>query len=314
MTCSPDACREAGRPPGAPGQLPGGERWGIYEKALPDGLSWPNLLHAAATAGYQFLEISIDESDERLSRLDWPSGKRQALHAALASAPVPIGTMCLSAHRKHSLGSLSPDVRERGLTIMRRAIDFAAEFGLRIVQVAGYDVFYEKSTERTRGLYRENLLRSAEWAREAGVMLGLENVDCPVAESISKALSFVREAQTPWFQLYPDVANLAAMGHDVPSQLREGGRHLVALHMKDGRLREIRRVPFGDGIVRFDAVFRTLHEIEYRGPMVVEMWNDGAKDPIVAAAEALRWLKDARNTAYSKQQSGGSHVGSGQVR
>lgn len=314
MTRPGDACREAGSPPGASGHLPDGERWGIYEKALPAGLSWPDLLRAAANAGYQFLEVSIDESDERLSRLDWSAGDRQALHAALASAPVPIGTMCLSAHRKHALGSLSPDVRERGLTIMRRAIGFAAEFGLRIVQVAGYDVFYEKSTERTRGLYRENLCRSAEWAREAGVMLGLENVDCPVAESISKALSFVREAQTPWFQLYPDVANLAAMGHDVPSQLREGGHHLVALHMKDGRLREIRRVPFGDGIVRFDDVFRTLHEIEFRGPMVVEMWNDDARDPIAAAANALRWLKDARDAAKSRQQQGGSHDRSGQVR
>jgi L-ribulose-5-phosphate 3-epimerase len=314
MTRTPDACRAAGRPPGAPGALWERERWGIYEKALPHGLSWPELLHAAATAGYQFLEVSIDESDERLSRLSWPVGKRRALHAALASAPVPIGTMCLSAHRKHSLGSLSPEVRERGLTIMRRAIDFATEFGLRIVQVAGYDVFYEESTERTRALYRENLCRSAEWAREAGVMLGLENVDCPVAESISKALTFVREAQTPWFQLYPDVANLAAMGQDVPSQLREGGHHLVALHMKDGRLREIRRVPFGDGIVSFDAVFRTLHEIEYRGPMVVEMWNDGAKDPIAAAAKALRWLQDARDAAQPTQQSGESHDRSGQAR
>jgi L-ribulose-5-phosphate 3-epimerase len=206
--------------------------------------------------------------------------------------------MCLSAHRKYSLGSVSAGVRERGLSIMKGAIGFAVEFGLRIVQVAGYDVFYEESTEETRGLYLENLCRSAEWAREAGVMLGLENVDCPVADSLSKALRLVGEAGTPWFQLYPDVGNLAAMGHDVPSSC--GGEPHVALHVKDARIREIRRVPFGAGVVDFDAVFRTLQEIQYAGPLVVEMWNEGEKEPIAVAARALRWLEDARDAAQSK--------------
>ena len=74
MTCSPDACREAGRPRGAPGQLPGGSAGGSTRRRSPTDSHWPDLLRAAATAGYQFLEISIDESDERLSRLDWPPG------------------------------------------------------------------------------------------------------------------------------------------------------------------------------------------------------------------------------------------------
>jgi len=309
MSRSPGAGRPrsagASRTRGAHEQPRGGGRWGIYEKALPAGLSWPGMLEAADSAGYRFIEVSIDESEERLSRLDWPAGKRRELHAALSSSPIPIGSMCLSAHRKYCLGSTSAPVRERGLTIMKRAIGFAAEFGLRVVQVSGYDVFYEESTEETRGLYLEGLCRAAEWAREAGVMLGLENVDCPVADSLSKALRFVGEAGTPWFQLYPDVGNLAAMGHDVPSQLREGGSHMVALHLKDARIREIRRVPFGEGIVNFDAVFRTLQDIGYRGPLVVEMWNEGEKDPIAVAARSLRWLKDARDAAQPRQQAGG---------
>lgn len=147
--------------------------------------------------------------------------------------------MCLSAHRKYSLGSASAPVRQRGLDIMARAIGFAVEFGLRIVQVAGYDVFYEESTQQTRDLYLQSLCRASEWAAQAGVMLGLENVDCPVVDSVSRALPFVAAVRSPWFQLYPDIANLAAMGHEVAAQLREAGEHLVAVHIKDGRLGEI---------------------------------------------------------------------------
>ncbi len=136
-------------------------------------------------------------------------------------------------------------------------------------------------------------------------MLGLENVDCPIAESISKGLDFVRAAQDALVPALPRRRQPDRDGvrRPVPAA-RGGGQHLVAIHMKDGRLREIRRVPFGDGIVDFAGVFRTLHEVGYRGPLVVEMWNEGEQDPIAAAARALSWLRAARNAATPRQQTG----------
>ena len=273
-------------------------RWGIYEKALPVPLTWPERLSAAAVAGYQFVEISIDESDERLSRLQWPRTARRELHRALAEGPAAIDTMCLSAHRKYALGSASKPQRRRALEIMRRAIDFAAEFGIRIVQVAGYDVHYEASTERTRALYLESILQSAQWARQSCVMLALENVECPLVDSIEKGMGFVRAADTPWFQVYPDVGNLTAMEKDVTRELLAGGRHLVGIHLKDTRIREFRRVPFGEGLVDFEAAFRTLREMQFKGPFMVEMWNETAADPVAVVAAARRWLGEKLDRAF----------------
>ncbi len=273
-------------------------RWGIYEKALPEELSWPERLSAAAASGYQFVEISIDESDDRLARLTWTREARADLRRALASAPASIDTMCLSAHRKHALGSASKTQRARALDIMRRAIDFAAELGIRIVQVAGYDVHYEESTAQTRALYMQSILQSAEWARHSCVTLGLENVDCPMVDSIDKAMQFVMAADTPWFQVYPDVGNLAATGKDVERELAAGARHIVGVHLKDTRIGEFRRVPFGDGLVDFDAAFRVLCRMAYRGPLTVEMWSDAAADPVATAAAARRWLAERLDRAF----------------
>jgi L-ribulose-5-phosphate 3-epimerase len=274
-------------------------RWGIYEKALPQDLAWPERLAAAAAAGYQFIEISIDESDDRLARLEWGRGPRLELHGALAGAPASVDTMCLSAHRKFALGSASPNLRRQALHIMRRAIDFAAEFGIRIVQVAGYDVHYEESTERTRALYLESILQSAQWARESCVMLALENVECPMVDSIEKGMELVRAADCPWFQMYPDVGNLTAMEKDVPRELMAGGRHVVGIHLKDTRLREFRRVPFGEGLVDFDSAFRTMKQLQYRGPLMVEMWNEAVADPIAVVSSARRWLAAKLDTAFA---------------
>jgi hypothetical protein len=51
---------------------------GIYEKALAKDLSWPERLVLAKSCGFDFVEMSVDETDERLSRLDWtpPSAPR----------------------------------------------------------------------------------------------------------------------------------------------------------------------------------------------------------------------------------------------
>jgi L-ribulose-5-phosphate 3-epimerase len=273
-------------------------RWGIYEKALPLRLSWPERLSAAAASGYQFVEISIDESEERLARLQWPREARLELHRALAEGSASIDTMCLSAHRKYALGSVSTQQRQQALQIMRRAIDFAAEFGIRIIQVAGYDVHYEQSTDQTRALYKESILRSAEWARESCVTLALENVECPVVDSIEKGMTFIKAADTPWFQMYPDIGNLAAMEKDLTHELLTGGRHIVGIHLKDTRVRELRRVPFGEGIVDFEGAFRTLKRMGYRGPFMVEMWNESVTDPLSTVAAARQWLADKLNKAF----------------
>ena len=279
-------------------------RWGIYEKALPEKLSWSERLAAAAASGYQFVEISIDESEERLSRLSWTREARSDLHHALAAASASIDTMCLSAHRKYALGSAAKPQRAQALDIMKRAIDFAAEFGIRIIQVAGYDVHYEASTEQTRALYLQSILQSAEWARGSCVTLALENVDCPVVDSIEKGMRFIEAADTPWFQMYPDIGNLTAMEKDVTRELLAGGRHIVGVHLKDTRLGVFRRVPFGEGLVDFENAFRTLKRMGYRGPFMVEMWNEAVADPVATVAAARRWLAEKLDRVFESEPAG----------
>jgi L-ribulose-5-phosphate 3-epimerase len=274
---------------------------GLYEKALPAHWSWNQRLVGAAAAGFSFVEISIDESDERLARLSWSAGEKAVLRRAIAGSGVPLLTMCLSGHRKYPLGSRSPQVREQAEAIMRRAIAFAVDVGVRIVQVAGYDVFYEESDAGTVARYVEGLQRAAEWAGQAGVMLALENVDVPLSESIRRCMAIVHQVNSLWFQIYPDMANAAAAGYDPVEELPQCAGHLVAVHVKDGLPRTIRRVPFGEGIVPFEPVFRALAGLGYRGPLTVEMWADeeGDSDPVATIRAARQFVADLIEKTYA---------------
>ncbi len=223
---------------------------GLYEKALPASWSWDQRLAAAAATGYDFVEISIDESFERLDRLCWPEAARADLRRSIAATGVPIFSMCLSGHRKYPLGSRSPEVRAQANDIMRRAIEFSADIGIRIVQVAGYDVFYEESDDDTVAHFLEGLHQAAELASQAGVMLALENVDTPLTKSMARCMEIVRQIDSLWFQIYPDMANAAAAGYDPVTDLATCNGHLVALHVKDGLPGVIRECPLERALCR----------------------------------------------------------------
>lgn len=263
---------------------------GLYEKALPAGLTWPARLAAAAQAGFEFVEISIDDSDARLARLDWGPRQRAALRAAARTAGVPVLSLSLSAHRRFPLGSASAATRQRARAILKKAIDFAVELGIRLILVAGADVYHEPSTDQSELAFLQGLEQGLAWASTAGVMLALENWDIRI-DSLSRARQYVDYFHSPWFQLYADVGNLAFAGRDVVAELEAGRGHLAAVHFKDTLPGQLRYVPLGEGQVPFVAACAKLAEVGFQGPAVIELWTESFPDALDIVCRANRWLR-----------------------
>ncbi len=269
---------------------------GIYEKALPP-LEWPDLLEAAAQAGYQFVEMSVDETDDRLSRLSWSGAERRAIASAMAASGMPIYSMCLSGHRRFGLGSANPLVRAEAGRMLDAAIGLASDLGIRVIQIAGYFAHYEPPSSEAGSRYVEGLRAGLAVASQRGVMLAVENIDTADMAGADAAVELVTALASPWFQIYPDVGNFAVHGLDVVSNVQRVLPHAVGLHLKDARPGEPRRVPFGQGTVPFGPVFRTLLDADYRGPLTIEMWNDDPRTATSRAADALAWIKSGLQAA-----------------
>jgi L-ribulose-5-phosphate 3-epimerase len=129
-------------------------------------------------------------------------------------------------------------------------------------------------------------------------MLALENVDAPISASLHDSMKLVYELNSPWFQMYPDMANVAAEGFDPVAELALCAGHLSAVHVKDGQPKVVRGVPFGTGIVPFEDVFRTLRQVGFSGPMTVEMWAQYSENPLAAACEARAFVEDLLEKTY----------------
>ena len=271
---------------------------GIYEKALPKGLGWDQRLAMAETLGFHFVEISVDETDERLARLDWSLEERKAFTWTVQQSPLTVPSMCLSGHRRFPFGSRDPEIRKQALVIMEKAIRLAVDTGIRTIQLAGYDVYYEDSDHGTRDRYIEGMRQSLELAAREQVMLAVEIMDHPFMNSILRYANIKKILNSPWFTVYPDIGNLSAWSNDVAQELTLGIDDIVAIHLKDtlavtdtheGTFKE---VPFGTGCVDFPGTFATLKSLGYTGPFLLEMWTEKGQHPEKEIEDTKYWLFD----------------------
>ncbi|MBR4548761.1 MAG: L-ribulose-5-phosphate 3-epimerase [Oscillospiraceae bacterium] len=249
---------------------------GLYEKAMPE-LSWPEKLAAAKEAGYDFVEISIDASEEKIGRVYMPREERRALRGLLWESGMPLRTMNVSALTKYALGDEDDAVRERGMDIARRSLALAADLGVRIVMFPGYDVYFGTSTPETVRRFTDAMNELKLLAARFGTAIGFETMENAFMNTVEKGMRWVETFDSAYVQLYPDIGNTtnAAVlyGTDPLADLRLGHGHILAFHLKETKPGVFREIPYGEGHVDFPAAIETVWALGVRR-FVTEFWYD----------------------------------------
>lgn len=279
---------------------------GLYEKSMPDTLCLGEKLLKAQGIGYDFLELSIDETEYRLNRLMYSPLQMRELRKEVQDTSFPLGSLCLSAHRKYPLGSMDASIRESSLDIMKRALTFASHMGIPIIQLAGYDVYYEPSTEKTKALFVENLYICSQLAAAQGILLGFETMETPFMNTVTKALQYVAMIGSPYLQIYPDLGNMvnAAKANNLHARedLLAGKGHIIAAHIKETLPGKFREIPFGTGHVDFPLLLQTCWDVGVRR-YVTEFWHTGSENWEKQLTDAFTFVNQAFFNKKEKQYS-----------
>ena len=272
---------------------------GIYEKALPKKENWSTKIDIAKEAGYDFIEISVDESDERLARLNWSNEEIKNMNNLLIDKDFRIPSMTFSGQKRFPMGSMDNATREKSMDLMKKAIELADKLGVRVIQVTGYDVYYEERSDKTREMFIQNLKKATEWASKACITLAIENMENTFLNSVTKYMEIAEEVDSPWLKLYPDLGNLTAWTHDeVYNELEKGikAQQIIAIHLKEAKKVTdtfggiFRELEFGTGDVDFVKTFETLKKSEFKGPFLVEMWNESSNTPLEDIKKVREWM------------------------
>lgn len=275
---------------------------GLYEKAMPSNLSWKEKLTLVKESGFDYLEMSIDETDEKLARLEWTKEERKELVDIMWETGVKINSICLSGHRKYPLGSQNRETQKRSMEIMEKAIDLASDLGVRLIQLAGYDVYYEKESLKTKADFATNLKKAVQRAAEKGINLGFETMETPFMDTVGKSMYYVNMINSPYLGIYPDIGNLknaSLLYHNsVNHDLRVGKKHIFAAHLKETVPGKYREIPFGTGHTDFISNVNVLKDLGVR-MFVGEFWYTGSETWKQDVKDANTFLRNKLDEVFA---------------
>lgn len=245
---------------------------GIYEKAIDKRYSFEEKIEIAKEAGFDFIELSIDESDEFSARLNWTDKRINAIKMKLNKEKFYINSMCLSLHRKYPFGSESAKTRQKALFIMEKALILAKKLGIRIIQLAAYDVYYDPWHKQAENYFIKTVKQAAKLAQKYSITLAFETMDTKFASTITRCLYLIKKINMPNLFVYPDLGNLNRFSNDIETEIKLGQDKIVAFHFKDTLENTFKNVDFGHGDVDFVRSLRAINSIDYQGPFLIEMW------------------------------------------
>lgn len=275
---------------------------GIYEKAFPEEYSIREMLAIGKEIGYDFFEISIDRTENRINRL-FDSDNWVSLKKDIEVTGFPIGSMCLSALSTYTLGSNDSVIEKKALDIAYQAIRFAENIGLRIVQIPACDVPKNcEHTKETDERFIYNIRKIVDYACAHSVVIGLENMEDNYMDSIEKNMRLIKTIHSPYFLLYSDSGNITSSsmisGKDLMNDMELGRDRYCAFHLKETRPNKYGGLFYGEGHVDFQRIVSLAWRNYGIRRFVLEYWylgnEDWRKKLLTALTMCKSWIYQAQ--------------------
>lgn len=202
----------------------------------------------------------------------------------------------------------SPDPEERALRVghTKSLIDFAIQLGIRHVDTStGYQP--KDMNFITAWSYTSECLKElAEYAQRKGVSLNIEYEPGEfgpgglfVADAHT-ALAMIQDVGSPALGVTFDVGHSYVCAEDIPETIKLLGERTRVVEFDDiasepdpetglMKRRHHHLVP-GDGDIDYGPIFVALEEIDYRGPIIVELYSLFESNPEEACRRTYEYL------------------------
>ncbi len=196
---------------------------------------------------------------------------------------------------------ISPDpaVRRKGIEANKRNLDCCAAAGCTVMAGpfhSALGVFSGKGPTEDEWRWGVDSMREvAEHAEKVGVTLAVEYLnrfECYFLNTAADGARFCREVNHPRCRMMYDTFHAHIEEKSIPAAIRALKDLLVHVHISEND----RSTP-GQGNVRWDQNFDTLHEIGYDGTMVVEAFGLALEKLVPATKIWRRMYQSERQLA-----------------
>lgn len=223
-------------------------------------------LKLTSEAGFDGVELNFREGAGDLHD-DTTLSEAKAVGDMANDFGLEVAAVSTLLHNKYAISAGDNKLRDRGIDIGRKMIEYAATMGGSVVQIVPgvpfVDVPYQKSYE----LAQEALLSLAEEAKDAGIIIGLENVCNNFLHSPLEFSRFIDEINHPNVQFYLDNGN--ALRNGFPEHYIDlMGDKLCCVHFKDYRISSDDYVTLLEGDINWESNMQMLQDCNYDGYII----------------------------------------------
>ena len=232
----------------------------------------------AAAIGYDFLELPVRAPET-------VDGE------AIARILEANGMFCTTSfiHTPDTdIASEDADIVAKGEALMYEALAKARDMGSTRL-VGGFHSSLKKHDTARTPAGRQNavdvLRRVAERAREMGIVMCLEPLNRYESNLINtggQALEMIDEIGSDNMNVHLDIFHMNIEEASPANALRECGDRLGYVHLAENF-----RGYLGTGTIDFPAIFKALAEINYDGPIALEVFSAAVVDPAHSARLAI---------------------------
>ncbi|MFQ5809096.1 MAG: sugar phosphate isomerase/epimerase family protein [Armatimonadota bacterium] len=235
-------------------------------------------LEDAKKAGLDGVEVGVGGAADTLRIAD--PEVRQGYKDQMKETGLVISSFMMSLLNSNPLAS-----DPRAPAWLEQSIDAAKDLRASVILVAffgrGSLLAGDEVKQADVDVVVERLKAAAPRAKDAGVILGIENTLS--AEQNARILERIGHESV---KIYYDVGNTTGKGYDVPAEIRFLKERIAIFHFKDGPNY------LGEGKVKLEPIAAAMKEIGYKGWIVLETSNpsnDGVADA-KRNAETIRKL------------------------
>jgi hexulose-6-phosphate isomerase len=251
----------------------------ICSAVFPAGTPYPECFKLAKNAGFQAIELRMEEKGDITARSTVE--QMQRLRDVAASTGIKIASLWILTPRSPSLASSDPAIRERAATMVRKGIELAPALGAGALLVvpgvlgsgARFEVTSEEAWQRATQAFRDFI----PLAEKAKVLLTPENVWSKFLVSPFDMRNFIDQFHSPQVRAHFDIGNVMQYGYP-QDWIRTLGTRIARVHLKDYKLAaggmQGRFVPLLEGDVQWNEVMPELTRSGYRGYCSAELGPD----------------------------------------
>ena len=254
---------------------------GLYEKAKAPNLSWKDKFDICLKSGFDFMELSLDESIEKKNRLKWNKSQKKDFLDAQKEVGISVPSINISTF-KNLVFVDEKQVFVDAVNLFKEIVDFAYSLNISNIQITSFPFSGKLSVGERENIFVDFLKEITDYICGRNMYISFETQDNGLITNTVSSMKIIEKVNSPWLRYYPDLGNLINFGNlkekyngknDAVENDLKVAKGIRFCHIKETNENHDRRIEFGSGNDHAQYVrhFQLLKELgcEY---FVAEFW------------------------------------------